>query len=353
MHKTRGIYKSKNFIAGPRKIVNHFKINLEKEFTMKVLLGLMLISLSFNGHAATKIRIGWQVPWAIQGQIVQIWKHTDILKKHDLEAEFVGKTFGPELNEIALAGQIDVVLTADQPAAALFSKEKGWVGISRLMYNRTATYVPPKSPIKTLTDLKGKTIGVPMGAAAQRVLLDNLQAKGLKATDVKLINLGMPEQGPLLKKAGKEAVTWDQFDALAGFDPAPATFEVAELARIIDSGKVCALVLMNKEFLSANKGVAKKMATALKEAYSYYKSHTEEADKWFIEEAKLTGVDSAVLAKTIVYEPNLKAKSDKEIRVTFNKDDFAILQGAADFVSGMTGGKKINMKDFVSNDYVK
>ncbi len=321
---------------------------------MKVLIGLMLIILSFNGHSATKIRVGWQVPWAIQGQIVQIWKHTDILKKHNLEAEFVGKSFGPELNEIALAGQIDVVLTADQPAATLFSKEKGWVGVSRLMYNRTATYVPPKSPIKTLADLKGKTIGLPVGAAAQRVLLENLKAHGLNPeADVKIINLAMAEQAPLLKKGGKEAVKWDQFDAFAGFDPAPASFEVAALARTIDSGKVCALVLMNKDFLASNKGVAKNLAAALKEAYSYYKAHTQEADKWFIEEAKLAGVDSTVLAKTTVFEPNLKAKSDKDIRVTFNKEDFEILQRAADFVSGLTGGKKINMKDFVSNDYVK
>ena len=33
----------------------------------------------------TKVRIGWQVPWAIQGQIVQILKHTDILKKNQIK----------------------------------------------------------------------------------------------------------------------------------------------------------------------------------------------------------------------------------------------------------------------------
>ena len=109
---------------------------------MKKLFGLFLI-LGFATNAmaqtSTKLRIGWQIPWATQGQIVQIWKHTDILKKNGIEAEFVGKTFGPQLNELALAGEIDVVLTADQPAATLFSKEKGWVGIGRLMYNRTST----------------------------------------------------------------------------------------------------------------------------------------------------------------------------------------------------------------------
>lgn len=320
---------------------------------MKFLVGLLLIGLSLEGVAATKIRIGWQVPWAMQGQIVQIWKHTEILKKHGLEAEYVGKNFGPELNEIALADGIDVVLTADQPAATLFSKDKGWVGVSRLMYNRTATYVPVKSPIKNLKDLKGKTIGVPVGAAAQRILMENLKAAGLDADkDVKIINLGMPEHAPLLRKAGKEAVKWDQFDALAGFDPAPAVFEAAGQARIIDSGKVVALVLMNKAFLEKNKGVAKNLQAALKDAYAFYRANTAEADKWFIGESKMMGVDSKILAQTTVFEPNLKVKKDKDIKVHFSKEDQAILQKAADFVAGTTG-KKINMKDFVSNDYVK
>lgn len=319
---------------------------------MKVILGLVLLGLCFDCFAATKLRIGWQVPWAVQGQIVQIWKHTDILKKHHLEAEFVGKNYGPELNELALAGAIDVVLTADQPAAVLFSKDKGWVGVARLMYNRTATYVPMKSSIMGLKDLKGKTVGVPFGAAAQRVIAENLQAAGIDPkADVKFINLAMPEHAPLIKKFGADAVKWDQFDALAGFDPAPAIFESAGLVRIIDTGKVCSLVLMNKEFIAKNKTVAHDLSLALKEAYAYYKKHTSEANKWFLAESKLETNDKA-LAIAAQMEPNLKAKKDKDIRVSFTDEDFALMQKGADFVSGAIG-KKINMKDFVSNDYMK
>src|ERR1019366_9319058 len=104
----------------------------------KLLFTALAISLAATVHAdgLTKIRVGWQIPWATQGQLVQIWKHTDILKKNGLEAEFIGKTYGPMLNEIALAGGLDVILTADQPAAALFAKDMGWIGVARLMYNR-------------------------------------------------------------------------------------------------------------------------------------------------------------------------------------------------------------------------
>ena len=102
--------------------------------------------------SATTVRIGWQIPWSIQGQIVSIFKKTDILKKNGIVAEYIGKNSGPELTELAMANEVDIILTADQPAAVLFSKDKGWVGISRLMYNRTATYVPVASKINKISD---------------------------------------------------------------------------------------------------------------------------------------------------------------------------------------------------------
>ena len=63
----------------------------------------------------TKVRIGWQIPWATQGQLVQILKHTDILKKNGLEAEFIGRTYGPVLNELAMADELsDIELRTAQ-----------------------------------------------------------------------------------------------------------------------------------------------------------------------------------------------------------------------------------------------
>lgn len=315
---------------------------------------VILVFLSQGLMAAEeplKLRIGWQIPWAVQGQLVQVLKHTDILKKHNIQAEFVGKTFGPELNEIALAGAIDVVLTADQPAAALFLKDKGWVGVSRLMYNRTTTYVPVASPIKSVADLKGKTVGVPFGAAAQRIIVESLQKNKVDTSEVKFINLGMTEHAPLIKKeTGKEK--WDQFDALSGFDPIPAVLEAQGLVRTIDTGKVVAMVLMNKELLAKNKDAAKKLQAALIDAYDYYRTNTKQADEWFMAEAKLEGADAKALALAVSLEPNMKVKNKKAISLKFGKEDYEIAQKGADFVSKATG-KSINIKDYLSNDYVK
>lgn len=54
------------------------------------------------------------------------------------------------------------------------------------MYNRTSTYVPPKSTINEVKDLKGKTIGIPIGAAALRITLEACANAGLDLLIVSL-----------------------------------------------------------------------------------------------------------------------------------------------------------------------
>lgn len=295
----------------------------------------------------TKLRIGWQVPWAMQGQIVQILKNTEILKNNNLEVEFIGRTFGPELNELALAGAVDVILTADQPAATLVAKSEDWVGIARLMYNRTATYVPPKSKIKTLEELKNKTIALPVGAAAQRVLELELENKKIKpATDVKIVNLNIQEQVPMAKKAGKDASQWDQFDAFSGFDPVPAILQSSGLARIIHEGRVCAMVVFNKTLAEKNPQAAKALAKSLTEAWQYYIKNQQQADKWFITEAKLSNIDSKILKLTTTLEPNFSSP----VRIKFDETDYAILEQAAQFIEPMVK-KKVDMRSRVINTY--
>ncbi|MEA2113424.1 MAG: ABC transporter substrate-binding protein [Patescibacteria group bacterium] len=304
-------------------------------------------------ESLAKIRIGWQIPWATQGQITQILKHTDILKKNGLEAEFIGRVYGPVLNEIALANGIDVVFTADQPAAALFSKDKGWIGVGRLMYNRTLTYVPLNSSITSIKELKGKTIGIPIGAAAERITMEALERNGLNPEkDVEIINVGIMEQSPLVLKGGKDASEWGKIDALSGFDPTPAIFQSKELIRTLDIGKVCSLVLMNQNFISSHPDVAKNMMQSIFDAYDYYRQHREQANQWFIAEAQLKDADNKTCDIAASIELNVWAKERKDIRVSFIDEDYEIMQKGADFLQDKLG-KKVDMRKFVSNKYTE
>ncbi len=295
------------------------------------------------------MKIGWQTPWAVQGQLTQILKHTDILGNENISAEFKGFTFGAPLNEAALSGHVDVIFTADQPAATLLSKSSDWEIIGRLMYNRVSVYVPPQSPIKTAADLRGMTVAMPFGAAAQRYAYKIQQDSGLNpATDVNNINLDILEQASLVND--KNAVKWGNIDALAGFDPTPAIFEEKGLSRNIGVGHVVSVILMSKSYIASNPDAPEKFLKAFESSYAYYKNNQAQADDWFIKESKLQ-LSPKALQLSASLEPNLK--KDNEIRISFNDSDYKIMQEAANFLySQKLINKQVNMKEHVNLNYL-
>ena len=330
----------------------------------KIIFSILAISLIMSGcaekklktettlnpvPALTKIRIGWQTPWATQGQLTQILKRTELLKQNGLEGEFKGFSYGGPLNEAALAGEVDVIFTADQPAATLLAKNPNWVIIGRLMYNRVSLYVPPKSEIKEIKDLKGKTVAMPFGAAAQRMALKQEKNAGLDPkNDVNNINLGIYEQSDLVRDA--EATKWGEIDALAGFDPTPAIFEEKGLVRNLYTDNVVSLIVMNKDYVANNPEVPREFMKAFYGAYEYYRANTAQANKWFTEEAGLNITDS-VLNKAASVEPNL---NESEIRLGFVEQDYKIMEEAVDFLFEQNIIKqKINIRDFIDLQYLR
>lgn len=302
------------------------------------------------GANTLKLRLGWQTPWATQGQLTQILNHTDIPKNNDLALELKGFDSGAPLNEAALGGQVDVLFTADQPAATLLSKSSDWVIIGRLMYNRVSLYVPPKSSISSVSELNGKTVAVPFGTAAQKMLLLSEKEAGLNpAEDVHNINLGIYEQSDLVKDG--DATTWGNIDAMAGFDPTPAIFENKGLIRNIKTDKVVSVIVMSKKYIQTNPDAPKRFMKAFKESYGYYRTNTAQANKWFVEAAKLNVPDSA-LTKAAAIEPNLQ--SNNPIRLDFNDGDYSRMQATADFLYNQQLIKqKIVIKDHIDLSYIK
>lgn len=320
-----------------------------------ILASAMLIHKSSikspKSNQLTNLRIGWQVPWATQGQLTQILKHTDILEKNNLKAEFKGFTFGGPLNEAALAGEVDIIFTADQPVATLISKNPDWVIIGRLMYNRVSLYVPPQSPIKNISDLKGKTVGMPFGAAAQRMALQAEKNAGLDPkTDINNVNLDIYEQSDLVRDPN--ATKWGEMDALAGFDPTPAIFEEKKLIRNLSVGKVVSVIVMSKKYITKNPTAPKDFLTAYKSAYLFYRANINQANQWFTEESKLN-ITPKSLEIAAGIEPNLQVSSDEDVRLGFTEDDFKILQEAADFIYDQSLIKKrITMRNHIDLTYL-
>jgi sulfonate transport system substrate-binding protein len=172
------------------------------------------------------IKLGWQVPWATQGQLVMALRNTNALALVGQDVEFVGFSYGAPLNSAALAGKVDVLLTADQPAITLLGRDPSFRIVARMMYNQACIYVSSKSKTTKLNELAGRTVMGPVGAAAERIAVNALKNAGVDLGTVKFGQLDMAQQASMLRRSAGEG-RWPDVDALYGFDPFPAVFEEA------------------------------------------------------------------------------------------------------------------------------
>ena len=285
--------------------------------------------VSAENPTATTIRVGWQVAWATQGQIAQALQRTNALALNGLHGEFKGFSYGAPLNEAALAGELDVLFTADQPATALLARDDRWKIICRLMYSRVALYVPRDSPIRTVADLRGRTIAMPFGAASQREALKALRAAGLDPVrDTRIVHMDISEQAGVIEAGSPES--WGAVDAMAGFDPTAASFEQRGLARMLHVSEVTSVVMLSADYHARHPDAAKNFLKAFIVAYHYYATHQREAGDWFLSASRLR-FDPAVLDVAAAVEPNVRAVALHDIDVRLTARDAARLQEAADF----------------------
>ena len=281
--------------------------------------------------ARAPIHLGWQVPWATQGQIVMALRHTNIPELVGVDLDYVGFTYGGPLNQAALAGEVDVLLTADQPAVVLLSNSEDWSIVARMMYNRVCVYVPVASPIARLEELAGKTLQGPVGAAAERVALGELQDRGVDLADMQLGNLDMAQQKAVLARTGEGSTRWEGADAYYGFDPLPAIFEVEGRVRMLHCGKVVSVVVASREMTTERVDELERFLRGFALGWLYFARNGSQANAWFAEVSRLD-VGDEVLELAASVEPNRRASTAGDLRLTFDGGDLATLRSTQDFL---------------------
>jgi ABC-type nitrate/sulfonate/bicarbonate transport system substrate-binding protein len=132
----------------------------------------------------------------------------------------------------------------------------------------------------------------------------------------------------------------------------PAIFQSQGLIKVLDTGKVVSLVLMNEELLKKHSDIGQRVMQALFDAYDYYRTHENESNDWFLAEAQLNGGTQEACKLAASLEPNLKAKSRSEMRVTFSAEDLADLQKASDFLKAKLTSP-VDIQKMVDNTYAK
>lgn len=242
-------------------------------------------------------------------------------------------TSGPPLLEAVSAGGVDVGRVGNTPPifAAAANAKIAIVSSSHGNVASDAILVPPDSPLKTVKELKGKTIAVSKGSSAHGQVLYNLRKAGLSTKDVTLSFLQPADAYGAFKQ--------HQVDAWAVWDPYTSQAKLEAGARVLADGRGTAngytFIVGGTQALSdagTNSAVRDYVLRHAK-AERWADTHREEwAQAW----AKETGLSIEVSRSVVKAGPDLPVplddevvKSEQDLADAFTED--GVLPGRVDF----------------------
>lgn len=243
-------------------------------------------------------------------------------------------TADPQLLEAMNVGSLDVGAVGETPP--IFAQATGipfvYIASTRPGTGEgTAIVVPKDSPIKTVADLKGKSLAFQRATASQYFVVKALQEAGLKLSDVKYINLISPET--------RAAILRRSIDAGVLSDPQLAAFQRSVGVRILRDGKGITTqggyYLAASQFVKDNPDLVKILLEEINNVGKWAEAHPRDVAEIIASDAKL---DLTTLETTVKWRRyTLRPMTDA---ILSRQQEIADLFYEQKFIT-----KKINVKD--------
>ena len=244
----------------------------------------LLPAASFAADAPKELHIDW----ATYNPVSMLMKDKGWVEKEfakdGITVRWVQTLGSNKALEFLNAGSIDFGSSAG--SAALVSKINGNPIKSVYVYSKpewTALVTRKDTPIKTVTDLKGKRVAVTRGTDPHIFLVRALQKFGMTEKDIVPVLLQHPD--------GKTALIRGDVDAWAGLDPMMAQAEVEDGARLFYRNKganTWGILSTRIEFLKDHPDLVKRVLAVYEKARKYSIANYQEEKKAFQAATKLS-----------------------------------------------------------------
>lgn len=243
-------------------------------------------TLSFSAAAATPEEV--RLDYAYYSPTSLVLKHfgwlEESLKPNGIKVKWTLSQGSNRAFEYLSANSIDFGSTAG--LAAVLSRANGNPIKSVYVYSRpewTALVVAKDSPIKTVTELKGKKIAATKGTDPYLFLLRTLKLYNIKKSDVEIVHLQHAD--------GRAALESGRVDAWAGLDPHMAASELQANSRLLYRN----VGFNTYGFLNVTEDFAKKYPEQVKQVIAAYErarlwvlANPKEASQIQADEAKIS-----------------------------------------------------------------
>jgi sulfonate transport system substrate-binding protein len=243
----------------------------------------LLPAAAFAADAPKEIHIDW----ATYNPVSMLMKDKGLVEKEfakdGITVRWVQTLGSNKALEFLNAGSIDFGSSAG--AAALVAKINGNPIKSIYVYSKpewTALVTSKDSPIKTVTDLKGKRVAVTRGTDPHIFLVRALQKFGMTEKDIVPVLLQHPD--------GKTALIRGDVEAWAGLDPMMAQAELQDGARLFyrdADANSYGILNVREEFLKKYPEITQRVLAVYETARKYAVAHPEELEASFIAATKL------------------------------------------------------------------
>ena len=273
---------------------------------------IAIAALTFAGHAAAqeKFKVGYlRVMDDAQAIVAQ---EAGLYKKHGLDVELVEFKSGTDLIKAIVGGQLDSGVLGFTNAVAWASKGADLKVVSGAQHGYHAIVAREDANIKTVADLKGKTLASQAeGSTADTVLKGVvLKQAGLKPDDVNV--MGVSPQVAVQSLIGKRV------DAAFLFEPQASIAQlIAPVKQVYEIGEVwpfpCMVVITSGETLKKRKDAVWKSLDAQKDAIDMLQKKPADASKliagYFIGEPTLKTLKQGELPREAVITDAIKSQT--------------------------------------------
>ena len=196
---------------------------------------------------------------------------TGMFEKAGLEVQLHEYNNGGDLMSAMASGDLDVGYVGITPVIYSISKEVP-VKIVAGAQNEGSGLLSHDSSVKSISDLKGKTVATPGEASVQSVLLKyDLKKNGLNTTDI---------ESPAMKVSSmNDALRTEGIDAMLTYEPYVTISKDINNQTLVESSEdilpdhPCCVVVMNEKFLSKHTDKARKILDIHKKATDKIKAN--------------------------------------------------------------------------------
>jgi sulfonate transport system substrate-binding protein len=280
------------------------------------------------------------IDWATYNPVSMLMKDKGLIEKEfakdGITVRWVQTLGSNKALEFLNAGSIDFGSTAG--SAALVARINGNPLKSIYVYSKpewTALVTRKDTPIKAVSDLKGKRVAVTRGTDPHIFLVRALQKFGMSEKDIVPVLLQHPD--------GKTALIRGDVDAWAGLDPMMAQAELQDGARLFyrdADANTYGILNVREEFLKKYPEITQRVLAVYETARKYAVAHPEELEASFIAATKLPKdvVEKQLRERTDISNGKIgKAQRDSILAAGLALQQAGVLDAKVDVKAALDG----------------